>query len=92
MTTFKKKNYGFYNFERNIISNTTYWEKELVCTEFGGFFPSFSYLIQIRTSRNNILLKNSMNMMNLQKNLQRYTGLSGYTKEAKIHVGLNYYI
>lgn len=83
VTTFKKKNCGCYNFERNIISNTIYWEKECVCTEFWGFFPSFSYFIQIRTSRNNILLKNSMNMMNLQKNLQRYTWFVWVYKRGK---------
>ena len=73
---------------KEILFPTLHIERKNVCVlNLGDFFPSFSYLIQIRTSRNNILLKNSMNI--IYKDTQ---GLSGYTKEAKIHVGLNYYI
>ena len=69
---------------KEILFLTLYIERKNACVQnFGDFFPSFSYLIQIRTSRKNILLKNSMNMMNLQKNLQRYTGSIWVYKRGK---------
>ena len=59
---------------KEILFPTLYIERKNVCVlNLGDFFPSFLIFFQIRTSRNNILLKKSMNMMNLQKNLQRYT-------------------
>ena len=50
---------------------------------WGIFSPPFLIFFQIRTSRNNILLKKSMNMMNLQKNLQRYTRFVWVYKRGK---------
>ena len=46
---------------KEILFLTLYIERKNACVQnFGDFFPSFSYLIQIRTSRKNILLKNSI--------------------------------